>query len=363
MTRRRILALAGGGVRGIIEVAYLQAIEAEYRRRHGPRIQLCDIFDLVGGTSTGALVATSVAAGLSLDRVADFYVRRAAQFFGDRAWWRLGTAPVYDAEALKAEIIQDIGDITIGDPALRTHLAIILRRMDTGSTWIVNNIPSAPYFDDPEDGAYIGNKNYHLASLLVAATAAPTLFAQQSIRLSDTETGVFLDGGLSAHSAPSLALLKLARVRAFGLNWPTGPEALSILSIGTGRYRNHVAHGVAARLGPLRLALHALMGLTQDVNEHTLMLMEWMGQSKAPSFINSEVGHLGDQSLAPDPLFSFLHLDLPLETGPLRAAGIDISERDIKRFRRFDDPAIIAPLYTLTQEWIGSQVDLAALLD
>ena len=78
---------------------------------------------------------------------------------------------------------------------------------------------------------------------------------------------------------------------------------------------------------------------------------------------NSEVGHLGDQSLAPDPLFSFLHLDLPLETGPLRAAGIDISERDIKRFRRFDDPAIIAPLYTLTQEWIGSQVDLAALLD
>ena len=49
----RILALDGGGVRGVIELEILDAIEA----RLGSRIPIHRFFDLIGGTSTGGLLA------------------------------------------------------------------------------------------------------------------------------------------------------------------------------------------------------------------------------------------------------------------------------------------------------------------
>jgi hypothetical protein len=48
---KRILALDGGGVRGIVSIAFLEAIETQLRS-HDPDARLCDYFDLIGGTST-----------------------------------------------------------------------------------------------------------------------------------------------------------------------------------------------------------------------------------------------------------------------------------------------------------------------
>jgi hypothetical protein len=45
----RVLTLDGGGVRGIIELAILREIED----RVGLGVPICDLFDLVVGTSTG----------------------------------------------------------------------------------------------------------------------------------------------------------------------------------------------------------------------------------------------------------------------------------------------------------------------
>lgn len=90
--------------------------------------------------------------------------------------------------------------------------------------------------------------------------------------------------------------------------------------------------------------------------------MEWLVHSKAPAFSNNEVGFRGDQSLAPEPLFSYLHLDSPLDGAALTAADFDVPAHDLRRFQRFNDPDIIAPLYDLAKDWIASQVDLDALL-
>ena len=64
--RKRILALSGGGVRGIVEVAFLEAVEASYKRQFGSSTSLNDLFHLVGGTSTGAILATAVSLRLPL---------------------------------------------------------------------------------------------------------------------------------------------------------------------------------------------------------------------------------------------------------------------------------------------------------
>src|SRR5580658_1692916 len=58
---KRILALDGGGVRGIISLAYLERLETILRDRFGPDTVLADYFDLIGGASTGAIIATGLA--------------------------------------------------------------------------------------------------------------------------------------------------------------------------------------------------------------------------------------------------------------------------------------------------------------
>ena len=53
---KRILALDGGGLRGILSLGILKHLEATLRARHGGDrgFRLCHYFDLIAGTSTGA---------------------------------------------------------------------------------------------------------------------------------------------------------------------------------------------------------------------------------------------------------------------------------------------------------------------
>ena len=60
---KRILALDGGGLRGAISVAFLERIEKMLDDHYGRKVRLADFFDLVGGTSTGAIIAGAVALG------------------------------------------------------------------------------------------------------------------------------------------------------------------------------------------------------------------------------------------------------------------------------------------------------------
>ena len=61
---KRILALDGGGLRGILTLGLLQKIEDTLRERHASQdFRLCHYFDLIAGTSTGAIIAATLALG------------------------------------------------------------------------------------------------------------------------------------------------------------------------------------------------------------------------------------------------------------------------------------------------------------
>ena len=67
---KRILALDGGGIRGILTVQLLKRIETLVRARTGDeKAVLADYFDLIGGTSTGAIIASALALGWPVDRI------------------------------------------------------------------------------------------------------------------------------------------------------------------------------------------------------------------------------------------------------------------------------------------------------
>ena len=57
---KRILALDGGGIRGILTLEYLGLIEDMLKSRSGRNdFRLSDYFDLIGGTSTGSIIAAT----------------------------------------------------------------------------------------------------------------------------------------------------------------------------------------------------------------------------------------------------------------------------------------------------------------
>ena len=67
-TRARLLAFDGGGIRGLFSLEVARRIEALLRERHGrPDLVLADHFHYLGGTSTGAIIATFLSWGLPVD--------------------------------------------------------------------------------------------------------------------------------------------------------------------------------------------------------------------------------------------------------------------------------------------------------
>ena len=88
---KRLLALDGGGIRGIITLGYLETLERLLQERfQRQEYRLVDYFDLIGGTSTGSLIATLLALGWSAAEVKDAYLELAEDVFKPNHYWGLG---------------------------------------------------------------------------------------------------------------------------------------------------------------------------------------------------------------------------------------------------------------------------------
>jgi patatin-like phospholipase/acyl hydrolase len=68
---KRILALDGGGTRGVITLAFLAEIEATLQTKlgRGDEFVLADYFDMIGGTSVGSILATMLALGWRVETI------------------------------------------------------------------------------------------------------------------------------------------------------------------------------------------------------------------------------------------------------------------------------------------------------
>jgi len=350
---KRILALDGGGVRGAISVAFLEKIEEVLRQQNStaksPR--LCDHFDLIGGTSTGAIIGTALALGLSAAEIKDFYFHLAPRVFRHRRFrlWLIQT--LFDARSLKEEIAGIIGDRRLETAGLLTSLAIITKRMDTGSVWIVTNNPRSKYWDDPPDGSYIGNRHYRLADLVRASTAAPYYFAPHAIEIVPGEPpGLFVDGGISPHNNPALALFQVATIPAYGFGWPTGAGELGIISIGTGVWRSRLNPLTANRMTAVGLAIEALKSMAADAGSQVSTLMQVLGHTNTPWTINSELGDLRGVLLPSEPLFTFDRYDVRLEQNWLEEElGFRLNDSTIERLRMLENTTAIPLAYELGQ--------------
>jgi hypothetical protein len=352
---KRILALDGGGVRGAISVAFLERIETLLSDRLGSKVRLGDWFDLVGGTSTGALNAGARSLGYRTEKVKEFYLRLAPLAFQPTRWGIPLFQAKFNADGLRAEILKIVQDRRLSSPDLITGLCVVTKRMDTCSPWIVANNPRAPYWLD--GATYDGNERYSLATLVRASTAAPHFFDPEMFSIGKAEEGLFIDGGVTPFNNPSLALFQMATFKAFGICWPTGPDRITVTSVGTGTYRPRFSYAEEGVGRFAKLAYYALMSLMTDAETMTLAQMQWMGECLTEWKINSEVGSLRGEVPQGGKMFRFMRYDVKLETGWLREElDVKVSEADAERYRCMDNPAIVNEIYEIAKLAAAKQV-------
>lgn len=181
---KKLLAIDGGGIRGVLALEVLQRIEDLLKAKSGNiDFRLAHYFDYIAGTSTGGIIATALSVGMSVAEILELYTETGAQMFVKanllrRLRYKFEDEPL--AERLKEAFKQET---TLGSDNLQTLLLLVMRNATTDSPWPISNNPYAKYNDS--------NHKFPLWQLVRASTAAPNYFPPEVIVLprGDEERG------------------------------------------------------------------------------------------------------------------------------------------------------------------------------
>lgn len=213
-----ILSIDGGGVRGIIPAAFL----VEFEQRTGKHI--CELFDLIAGTSTGGILAAALTLPsscgepeYSAQEVRSAYLERSGPIFHRSALRAVRTlgglaGPTYSPHALETMLAQFLGGKRLHSTL--TELLIPAYDMASSTPWFFKT-SFAKYHRGPADDPL-------LAQVVRATTAAPTYFPPLTL-----EDHCLIDGGVFA-SNPALCAYAQARNL-----YPVETDFLMV-SLGTG---------------------------------------------------------------------------------------------------------------------------------
>jgi len=233
---RKLLALDGGGIRGALTLEVLVKIETMLAKAtgRGDKFRLCQFFDYIGGTSTGAIIAAALARGMSAPEVLQFYKQAGPDMF-DKAWLLARVRHLYETKPLAEQLQAVFGaDTTLEPQYLKSLLLVVTRNVTTDSPWPISSNPRAKYNELTRPDC---NLKIPLWQLVRASTAAPIFFEPEVIQWdakNPAKRFVFVDGGMTPYNNPAFLLYRMATLPEYKLGWKTGEKNLLVISIGTG---------------------------------------------------------------------------------------------------------------------------------
>jgi hypothetical protein len=294
---RRLLSIDGGGLLGLIPAESLILVEKQLNDLTGTQQPLCNRFDLIGGTSTGAILAAGLACGMSATHLRDFYLQFGSEIFHKsflpvRFWHSYPSGPL--EKHLKAVFT----DTTLGSDKLRTQIMIVAKNATLGNDWFFTNNPKNRFFKQ--------NSGLPLWQIVRCSSAAPTYFPPESMTIpadgaTPAQTYEFIDGGVSSYNNPSLQVFLEATVPAYKHGWPMDPNQLLLLSLGTSFNSVTIPSGEAAHYELIDWGRYVVKEMMNEANLQQNVLMHLIGERPAaiPSAI-SEVVKSGAASGVPD---------------------------------------------------------------
>jgi patatin-like phospholipase/acyl hydrolase len=211
-TQRRfqVLALDGGGVRGIFTAALLAGLEEDIRR------PVVDVFDLVVGTSTGGIIALALGAGLTPREILEFYVSEKGRIFPNRFGWRTLRqvfASKYGPGPLQSALQRIFEETLLGE----SSVPLVIPAYNLGENDVY-------LFKTPHADRLKRDHKVPMWAVAMATSAAPTFFP--AFRL-PTDHVRLVDGGVWANNPAMVGVTEA--VSMFGRR----PEEVRALSLGT----------------------------------------------------------------------------------------------------------------------------------
>jgi hypothetical protein len=244
MARFQILAFDGGGIRGAFGVGFLQELEAQANRK------LRDCFDLIAGTSTGAITALGMGVGFGGDDLVSLYQRSGPKIFApqpeyvpDSIWVRHIYPYVKKVLALRTknnidQFFRSKYSSAVLRDCLHQHFGACQMKDIEGPRIIVPSInltDGEPHiFGTPHLPMHLDDADLKILDVLMATTAAPTYFAHYEM----PDGSAHADGGLWANSPGLLGLAEALRLRQLCVGDHCAPpfstREIYMLTIGTG---------------------------------------------------------------------------------------------------------------------------------
>ena len=211
----RVLSIEGGGMRGIYSAAYLSILARRYTEKRKTReLDIGKGFDLIVGTSTGAILSCALAADISLDRIVELYSKSGPDIFPQKVPEKFGmnlvcqmrTRPKHlksGAAALESALAAEFGDTTLADIWETRRIALAIPAIE-----ISHN--RALVFKTPHlDGRLHRDRRYKLVDVCLATTAAPIYRSMARIKNPESSgSSVFVDGGLWANNPVLVGLIE-----------------------------------------------------------------------------------------------------------------------------------------------------------
>ena len=272
----RILAIDGGGIRGIIPAYILQQLEAAPPVGLGKPIYQC--FDIIAGTSTGGLIALALTTPtppyggptvnppLKASSILDLYVTQATDIFvsqGDSGGaWYWGTNPNNTSQGIEPwlqklfpgvalsqaqqqlntlvqKLKQSGQQVTMPQQVLTTCFTVASTQLAQGSRYnpYLFNWNSAVAPSGADD-------DYYIWEAARATSAAPTYFPIANVgggtssgpKNSKATQRWAVDGGVTANNPAMYALAQALGAPPAGLDLSSDISEVLIVSLGTGVY-------------------------------------------------------------------------------------------------------------------------------
>ena len=284
-----ILALDGGGTRGIYTAHLLAKIEQTFQIR----IKTC--FDLIAGTSTGAIIAGAAVSDIPMADIVELFETETPYIFRKR-WYRI---PLFLSKYPSEQLAQILAKHIPATPLHKIANPLMITSSEISKSEVY--IFRSNYGCRDSEIAPTG-KDVNLREAILASCAAPTFFAPKSV-------GNFLlaDGGLWANNPSTVAFTEA--LSAFGKE----PQEIRMLSVGTGHsvnmYRNRRGWGFITGWGGAKLTSY-VMTLQSQASAHTAKLL------------------LKEKYLRINPEIDFWELDTLTQLDTLKS----LADRDFERY-------------------------------
>lgn len=217
---KKVLAIDGGGVRGIIPAMLLAELEKESGK------PISELFDLVVGASTGGILALGLVAPdpkdarlprYTAEQFLSFYINESNRIF-DKTWFYKITRGIftsrYHAQALEAALNKYFGDTMLSE----ARVNVVVPSYELHGRYTA-------FFKSSDVRTKKIERDVLMSDVARAASAAPTYFSPKKITAYPGAS--FIDGGVFANNPAMCAYAEAREV------FPDD-EDLLLVSLGTG---------------------------------------------------------------------------------------------------------------------------------